>query len=209
MYVCQRSDLEKMIKMKLSRIAACRNSVHLTVRVPIDCGPESAYIGTMSEIASIDQTTQEIVDEFAFFDDWMQRYEYIIELGKKLEDLPDEKKDAAHKVPGCQSQVWFHARNESGRIFFDADSDAMIVRGLVALLLRVYSGRTPEEIINTPPAFFEALELGSHLSGSRANGLHAMVTRIHAYAQAFRDEAATGNGTDSGNVVELRPETQS
>ena len=110
-------------------------------------------------------------------------------------------------MPGCQSQVWFHARQENGRIYFDADSDAMIVRGLVALLLRVYSGRTPEEIIGTPPAFFEALELGSHLSGSRANGLHAMVTRIHAYARAFQDESPDAAG-DSDNVVPLKPEAQ-
>jgi len=144
----------------------------------------------MTETDTIDQATQEIIDEFSFFDDWMQRYEYIIEMGKNLKGLPDEMKDEAHKVPGCQSQVWFHARREDGRIFFDADSDAMIVRGLIALLLRVYSGRTPDEIIGTPPEFFEVLELGSHLSGSRANGLHAMVTRIHAYAKAFRDEDA-------------------
>ena len=152
----------------------------------------------MTDIDTIDQTTQKIVDEFAFFDDWVQRYEYIIEMGKALEGLPDEKKDDAHKVPGCQSQVWFHARREDGRVHFEADSDAMIVRGLIAILLRVYSDRTPEEIVGTPPEFFEVLELGSHLSGSRANGLHAMVTRIHAYAKAFRDE-------QSANAVE--PET--
>ena len=144
----------------------------------------------MTTSPAIEQTTQDIVDEFAFFDDWVQRYEYIIEMGKALPGLPDDKKDDAHKVPGCQSQVWFYARREDDRIHFDADSDAMIVRGLIALLLRVYSGRTPEEIIGTPPEFFEVLELGSHLSGSRANGLHAMVTRIHAYARAFRDEQA-------------------
>jgi cysteine desulfuration protein SufE len=144
----------------------------------------------MTDLSEIDKTTQEIVDEFAFFDDWMQRYEYIIEMGKALDGLPDDRKDDAHKVPGCQSQVWFHARRAKGRIHFDADSDAMIVRGLIAMLLRVYSDRTPEEIIRTPPEFFEVLELGSHLSGSRANGLHAMVTRIHAYARAFRDEQA-------------------
>tara|TARA_B100000676_G_C18045343_1_gene827532 strand:+ start:367 stop:831 length:465 start_codon:yes stop_codon:yes gene_type:complete len=142
----------------------------------------------MTAHPDIDQTTQEIVDEFAFFDDWMQRYEYIIEMGKALEGLPEDKKDDAHKVPGCQSQVWFYARQEDGRIHFEADSDAMIVRGLIAMLLRVYSNRTPDEIIGTPPEFFEVLELGSHLSGSRANGLHAIVTRIHAYARAFRDE---------------------
>ena len=142
----------------------------------------------MTAHPDIDQTTQEIVDEFAFFDDWMQRYEYIIEMGKALEGLSEDKKDDAHKVPGCQSQVWFYARQEDGRIHFEADSDAMIVRGLIAMLLRVYSNRTPDEIIGTPPEFFEVLELGSHLSGSRANGLHAIVTRIHAYARAFRDE---------------------
>jgi len=144
----------------------------------------------MPDTGTIDQATSELVDEFSLFDDWMQRYEYIIELGQSLEGLPDELKDEAHKVPGCQSQVWFYARRENGRIYFEADSDAMIVRGLIALLLRVYSGRTPDEIIATPPTFFEILELGSHLSGSRANGLHAMVNRIHAYARAFRDEAA-------------------
>lgn len=194
-----------MIELKLSRIAGMEKPV-LKGR-SIDRAPKPDYIGPMSNIDTIDQTTQEIVDEFAFFDDWVQRYEYIIELGKALEDLPDDKKDEAHKVPGCQSQVWFHARRENGRIHFDADSDAMIVRGLVALLLRVYSGRTPEEIIGTPPAFFEVLELGSHLSGSRANGLHAMVTRIHAYAKAFQDEDA---GTDTGadNVIPLNPEAR-
>ena len=154
----------------------------------IDRAWKPDYIDPMTELSKIDSTTQEIIDEFAFFDDWMQRYEYIIEMGKALEGLPDDRKDDAHKVPGCQSQVWFYARQENGRIQFDADSDAMIVRGLIALLLRVYSNRTPDEIISTPPEFFEALELGSHLSGSRANGLHAMVTRIHAYAKAFRDE---------------------
>lgn len=203
MYICQRLNLGSMIELKLSRIAGMEKPV-LRSR-SIDRAAKPDYIGPMTDIDTIDQTTREIVDEFAFFDDWVQRYEYIIELGKALPDLPEEKKDDAHKVPGCQSQVWFHARREDGRIHFDADSDAMIVRGLVALLLRVYSGRTPEEIIGTPPAFFEVLELGSHLSGSRANGLHAMVTRIHAYAKAFQNEAAD-SGPDADNVVPLSPE---
>ena len=197
-----------MINLKLSRIAATKNKT-LQCR-SIDRAAKSDYIGPMTGIGTIDQITQEIVDEFAFFDDWVQRYEYIIELGKALEHLPDDKKNEAHKVPGCQSQVWFHARHEDGRVHFDADSDAMIVRGLVALLLRVYSGRTPEEIISTPPAFFEVLELGSHLSGSRANGLHAMVTRIHAYAKAFRDEhvdSTPNNGPDTNNVAPINTET--
>jgi len=202
MYICQRLDLGKLIELKLSRIAGMEKPV---LRTPsIDRAPKPDYIRHMTDIETIDQTTQEIIDEFAFFDDWVQRYEYIIELGKALPDLSDDKKDEAHKVPGCQSQVWLHARQEDGRIYFDADSNAMIVRGLVALLLRVYSGRTPDEIIGTPPAFFEVLELGSHLSGSRANGLHAMVTRIHAYAKAFRDE---GSDISPDNVVPIKPGT--
>ena len=168
----------------------------------IDHVSKQDYIGLMIVINTIDETTQKIVEEFAFFDDWVQRYEFIIELGKALKNLPEHKKDEAHKVPGCQSQVWFHARRKDGRIYFDADSDAMIVRGLIALLLRVYSGRTPDEIIGTPPAFFEVLELGSHLSGSRANGLHAMVTRIHAYARAFRDEDSCA---DNDDILPLNP----
>lgn len=188
-----------MIAYKLARIVTMENiAAHFRaarVEPRIERPWFRAYTQGMTETTTIDQTTAEIVDEFAFFDDWVQRYEYIIELGKNLEGLPDEKKDEAHKVPGCQSQVWFHARQEDGRIYFDADSDAMIVRGLIALLLRVYSGRTPDEIVGTPPEFFEVLELGSHLSGSRANGLHAMVTRIHAYARAFRD------GQDAADVA--------
>ena len=181
MYICQRNTFENLATNKLSRIT------EMEKWGCIDWPGKADYIRRMSGSADIDATTQEIVDEFSFFDDWMQRYEYIIELGKNLDGLPDHKKDEAHKVPGCQSQVWFYAMQSNGRIRFEADSDAMIVRGLIALLLRVYSDRTPDEIIGTPPEFFEVLELGSHLSGSRANGLHAMVTRIHAYANAFKD----------------------
>ena len=160
----------------------------MCIRDSVDRGRKPDYIDAMTAHPDIDQTTQDIVDEFAFFDDWMQRYEYIIEMGKALEGLPEDKNDVAHKVPCCQSLVWFYARQEDCRIHFEADSDSMIVRGLIAMLLRVYSNRTPDESIGTPPEFFEVLELGSHLSGSRANGLHAIVTRIHAYARAFRDE---------------------
>ena len=145
---------------------------------------------TLEPHPSVEEEKQAILDEFALLGDWMQRYEYIIELGKRLPGLPDDMKVASHKVPGCQSQVWFYARREDGRIVFDADSDAMIVRGLIALLLRLYSGRTPDEILATSPEFFAQLELGSHLSGSRANGLHAMIKRIQAYAQAYKDAGA-------------------
>jgi cysteine desulfuration protein SufE len=138
---------------------------------------------------TIAEAKQSIVDEFSLFDDWVDRYEYIIELGKALEGLPEECQTEQFRVKGCQSQVWFRAHNDNGRIIYEAASDAIIVSGLVALLLRVYSNRLPDEILSTSPDFFDAIELGSHLSGSRANGLHAMVNHIHSYAQSFKDGA--------------------
>ena len=136
---------------------------------------------------TIAEAKQSIVDEFSLFDDWVDRYEYIIELGKALEGLPEECQTEQFRVKGCQSQVWFRAHNDDGRIIYEADSDAIIVRGLVALLLRVYSNRLPDEVLSTSPDFFDTIELGSHLSGNRANGLHAMVNHIHSYAQSFKD----------------------
>ena len=140
---------------------------------------------TEPEFSSIEEAKQSIIDEFALFDDWVDRYEYIVELGRKLDGLPDDCKTEQYRVRGCQSQVWFRASEDGERILFEADSDAVIVQGLIALLLRVYSHRTADEILSTPPDFFETIELGSHLSGNRANGLHAMVNHIHAYARSF------------------------
>ena len=145
----------------------------------------------MTKIETLDEAKRNIVDEFTFLGDWVQRYEHIIDLGRKLDDLPHEMRRDSHLVPGCQSLVWFYASLDQGElIYFRADSDAMIVRGLIALLLRLYSGRHAEEILATSPEFFNILELGSHLSGSRANGLHAMVKRIQAYAAIYRDAEA-------------------
>ena len=145
----------------------------------------------MSENETLDEAKQNIVDEFTFLGDWMQRYEHIIDIGRKLDDLPDEMQLDSHLVPGCQSRVWFYAsRDDDGLIRFRADSDALIVRGLIALLLRLYSGRRADEILAMSPEFFDILELGSHLSGSRANGLNAMVKRIQAFAAVYRDAEA-------------------
>ena len=135
----------------------------------------------------ISAAKQSIVDEFSLFDDWVDRYEYIIELGKSLEGLSKEFRIEDFRVKGCQSQVWFKPETNGEKIIYNADSDAMIVRGLIALLLRVYSGRTPEEILDTSPDFFEKIELGSHLSGNRANGLHAMVNYIQSYAISVKN----------------------
>ena len=145
------------------------------------------------EFASIEEAKQSIIDEFALFDDWVGRYEYIVELGRKLDGLPPDCRTEQYRVRGCQSQVWFRASQENGLIVFEADSDAVIVQGLIALLLRVYSHRSAEDILATPPDFFEKIELGSHLSGNRANGLHAMVNHIHAYARSYTGAADGGD----------------
>ena len=125
---------------------------------------------------------QEIIDEFALFDDWMDRYQYLIDLGRRLPEFPDELRTEENRIRGCQSQVWFVADEKDGRLYFRAISDAAIVSGLIALLLRLYSGRKPEEIINTPPDFVTALQLESHLSPTRSNGLSSMLTAIRGFA---------------------------
>ena len=123
-----------------------------------------------------------IADELSFFEDWMDRYRQIIDWGRALPPYPDAWKDKAHKVEGCQSQVWLAAEERDGRLFLAGASDAAIVSGLIALLLRVYSGRTPEEILATDPAFLRDLDLIGNLSGTRANGVVSMIGRIRDIA---------------------------
>ena len=125
---------------------------------------------------------QEVIDEFSFFDDWMDRYQYLIDLGRRLPEFPDVLRTEENRIRGCQSQVWFVAEKKDGRLEFQAISDAAIVSGLIALLLRVYSGRRPQEILNTPPDFVAALQLESHLSPTRSNGLSSMLTAIRGFA---------------------------
>ncbi|MBT8086533.1 MAG: SufE family protein [Gammaproteobacteria bacterium] len=125
---------------------------------------------------------QEIIDEFALFDDWMDRYQYLIDLGRRLPEFPDELRMEENRIRGCQSQVWFVADEKDGRLYFRAISDAAIVSGLIALLLRLYSGRKPREIVDTPPEFVTALKLESHLSPTRSNGLSSMLTAIRGFA---------------------------
>ena len=128
-----------------------------------------------------------IIEEFAFFGDWTERYQYLIDLGRKLPPLPDELKTEAHKVHGCQSQVWLVADGDACALTFRAISDSAIVSGLIALLLRVYSGRSAAEILDTPPRFIEAIGLAQHLSPTRSNGLAAMLAKIREYAlKAFQ-----------------------
>jgi cysteine desulfuration protein SufE len=127
-----------------------------------------------------------IGDELAVFDDWMDRYQFIIELGRKLPAFPDAWADDAHRVPGCQSRVWMEGAMVDGRLFLAGASDAAIVSGLIALLLRVYSGRTPHEIGATDPAFLKDLGLLEALSTSRGNGIAAMARKIRALAALQR-----------------------
>jgi cysteine desulfuration protein SufE len=125
-------------------------------------------------------------EEFALFDDWRDKVEYLIELGKDLPPLPERLKTEGNKVRGCQSQVWMVAKPEAGgRIHLRADSDAILVKGEISLLLRLYDRRTPQEILDNPPTVLERVGLSKFLTPGRANGLYSMVTRIRSMAEAF------------------------
>ena len=132
-----------------------------------------------SEVAA---AQREIIEEFSLFDDWMDRYQYLIDLGRRLPEFPDALRTDEHRIRGCQSQVWFVPEKRDGRLYFQAISDAAIVSGLIAVLLRLYSGREPRDILDTPPDFVEALELQNHLSPTRSNGLSSMLEAIRGFA---------------------------
>lgn len=125
-----------------------------------------------------------IVEEFGFFGDWTERYQYLIDLGRRLPGFPDELRTQANRVHGCQSQVWLVADGDADCVRFRAISDSSIVSGLIALLLRVYSGRPAAEILATEPGFIDAIGLGQHLSPTRSNGLAAMLATMRAHAQS-------------------------
>jgi cysteine desulfuration protein SufE len=124
----------------------------------------------------------ELIGEFRFFDDWMDRYQYLIDLGRRLPAFPDELRTEDNRIRGCQSQVWFVPQRVGDRLEFRAVSDAAIVSGLIAVLLRIYSGKRPEEILETPPEFIDALDLESHLSPTRSTGLYSMLKAIRRFA---------------------------
>lgn len=125
---------------------------------------------------------QEVIEEFGFFDNWMDRYQYLIDLGRKLPDLAADEKVEANRIRGCQSQVWFVAEQDGPRLRFRAISDAAIVSGLIALLLRIYSDKPAADILESDPDFVAALELEQHLSPTRSNGLASMLNAIRAFA---------------------------
>ncbi|MGS2743640.1 SufE family protein [Halomonas sp. LS-001] len=132
---------------------------------------------------STEQAQRDLIEEFEIFDNWMDRYQYIIDLGKQLPDFPDDWKTNENKIQGCQSNVWMCHEQEGDKLQFKATSDAAIVSGLIAVLLRIYNERTPADIQSTPPHFLADLGLDKHLSPTRSNGLHAMLERIYSVAK--------------------------
>ncbi|MEP2936335.1 MAG: SufE family protein [Gilvibacter sp.] len=137
---------------------------------------------------TIAQIQEEIIDEFALFDDWMQRYEYMIELGKSLPLIDPQYKTDDFIIKGCQSRVWLHAKLENDNVVYSADSDAIITKGIIAVLIRVFSNQPPEQILQANTDFIDQIGLKEHLSPNRANGLVAMVKQIKLFAMAFQTQ---------------------
>lgn len=142
------------------------------------------------ENTSITETENQITEEFGLFDDWMAKYEYIIELGKNLPVIDPEFKTEEYKVKGCQSQVWLNAEFRNGKIFYRADSDAIITKGIISLLIRVLSGHNPEEVLNADMHFIDKIGLKEHLSPNRANGLTAMIKQMKNLAANYTGKNA-------------------
>ena len=134
---------------------------------------------------SIKETEQQIVDEFSLFTDWLYKYEYLIDLGRSLPIIKESGRDEKNLIKGCQSRVWLAADYSDGKIWFTADSDAIITKGIISLLVRVFSGRTPQEIIDADLNFIKEIGLEENLSPTRANGLLSMIKQIKFYAVAF------------------------
>ena len=135
---------------------------------------------------TLQEVKEELVSEFELFDDWMDKYNYIIELGKELPMIDAQYKTSEFLIEGCQSQVWLHADYQDGKIVFSADSDAIITKGIVNLLIRVFSGRTPQEIIDDDLSYLDEIGLKEHLSPTRSNGLASMIKQVKMYAVAFK-----------------------
>lgn len=136
---------------------------------------------------TIAEKQEELVEDFSMYDEWLDKYEYLIELGKALPAFPEEKKTDDRLIKGCQSRVWLDAGMDGGKIVFTADSDAIITRGIIAMLISVYSGRTPEEILTSDDAFLDRIGLRENLSPTRQNGLLSMMRTIRDLAESRRN----------------------
>ncbi len=137
-------------------------------------------------IMTIKEKQEQLVKEFGEFTDWEERYQQVIKMGRELSPLAEEYRSDKYKISDCQSQLWINAKLEDGKIFFEADSDAMIVKGLISILIKVYSGETPDEILNNPPSFLKEIGIDNHLSPTRKNGLGSMIKQIQMFAVAFK-----------------------
>ena len=137
---------------------------------------------------TIELIQDEIIDEFSMFDDWMQKYEYMIDLGKSLPLIAEEYKTDNHIIKGCQSKVWVHAQLEQDKLNFTADSDAIITKGIIAILIRAFSNQHPKDILAANTTFIDEIGLKEHLSPTRANGLVSMIKQIKMYAVAFQTQ---------------------
>lgn len=145
----------------------------------------------MKDQRNIEETEKEIAEEFSLFDSWDDKYEYIIDLGKKLAPLEDRYKIDENRVRGCQSTVWLVADYKDGKVFYKAESDAVIVKGLISMLIRVLSGQEPDKIIEAKLNFIEQIGMTTHLAQTRSNGLLAMVKQMKNYALAYKVKAAS------------------
>lgn len=141
-------------------------------------------------MAMIADIQQEIVEEFSLFDTWEEKYEYLIDLGKKLPPIDPLFKTEENKIKGCQSQVWMHSEYRDGYVYFQADSDAMIVKGLAGMLVRVFSGQKPADIVDAPVTFIDDIGMTSHLAQTRSNGLRAMLKQIKLDALAWQSKSS-------------------
>ena len=137
---------------------------------------------------SIAEKENEIIEEFELFDEWTDKYQYIIELGQKLPELSDKYKDDDHKIKGCQSSVWLHAYTKDDKVIFEADSDSTFVKGEIALLIRVLSNESPDEIVKAELGFIDAIGLRQHVAVTRANGLSAMIKQMKLYALGLQSK---------------------
>ncbi len=142
---------------------------------------------------TIDEIQEQIIEDFSGFEDWMDKYGLLIDLGNELTPIDPKYKIESNLIRGCQSRVWLHQEFTDGRIIFEAESDALIVKGLVALLLKIYSGRTPHEILISEPRFIDEIGLRQHLSPTRSNGLLAMVKQMKLYALAYEKISKKNN----------------
>ena len=135
---------------------------------------------------TIQEIEQQIIDEFANFDEWLDRYAYLIDLGKECPVIDEHDKTPANLIKGCQSNVWLSCEERDGRLYFRADSDAVITRGIISLLIRAFDGQTPQDILDADLAFIDAIGLKEHLSPTRSNGLTSMVKQMKMYALAYK-----------------------